>query len=194
MWASICKRLILPVKNENTNKRSLSNTPQFSSTFSYDSNNVFNGILNHLNEITNGNIQLNKTIEIKCSCFCCGSVESIVDFKNNSNTYAHIAGDSPRWVQIDFKSRKVQIDSYLIKGSTRSDYIKSFTVEISDDGNRWKKVDEQNNVTELQNGNRMKLFKIQMTKPFRFIKIDVKEGYSGDFDIGRLEFFGNLFN
>lgn len=169
-------------------------TPQFQATFSYDANNVFNGILNHLNEITNGNIQKNQTIEITCSRFCCGSFKSIVDFKNNSDTYAHVTGDSPRWVKFDLKNRKIQIDSYLIKCTSRSDQIKSFVVEISDDGNNWEKIDEQNNVSELRNGNRMKLFKIQMTKPFRFIKISVKESVSsdGDFDIGRFELYGNL--
>lgn len=33
-----------------------------------------------------------------------------------------------------------------------------------------------------------------MTKPFRFIKINVNESFSSgtDFDVGRLEFYGNL--
>lgn len=193
LWTSICKRLILPVQVKDTNKRSQIKTPQFQATFSYDANNVYNGILNHLNEITNGNIQKNKTIEISSPCFCCGSFESIVDFKNNSDTYAHINGNQ-QLIKFDFKNRKIQIDSYLIKCSSRSDPIKSFVVEISDDGNKWEKIDEQNDVSELRNGNRMKLFKIQMTKPFRFIKIDVKESANGcgDFDMGRFELYGNL--
>lgn len=135
IWESICKRLILPVQVKTENKRSLSKTSQISKTFTFDENNMFNGILNHLNETTNGNIQKNKTIEITCSKLCCGSLESIVDFKNNSDTYAHIA-QSPGWVQVDFKSKKVQINSYLIKCTSRSDPIKSFNIEISDDGSQ----------------------------------------------------------
>lgn len=114
LWESVSRRLILPFENQNKNERSFKQ-PKPKIEFPYKDDEQFKGILKHLSEITNGNIQTNKTIEIKCSKLCCGNLESLVDF-NNSQGAAHVNGSpTPRWLQIDFKTRKIQINSYLIK-------------------------------------------------------------------------------
>ena len=170
--------------------------------YTYDGNNPFNGILKHLTNVTNGNIQANKTIEITCSKLCCGSFENLVDFNNYEN-YAHLnSSPKPFWLQIDFKQRKIQIKSYLIRsrdGGSLLRFLKSWAVEISNNGNEWKKIDERRNVSELNGQDFMNLFDINKKhEPFRFIRIitdknnwSVSFGHDG-FAIGKLEFFGKI--
>ena len=159
----------------------------------YDGSNMFKGILDHLTKISGGNIQTNKTIEITCKRFCCGSIENFVNFNCVDNI--HVTGDSPRWVQYDFKNRRIQINSYTFKSSNRNAKIKSWVIKISEDGNDWTQIDERNDISELRRDNTTKLIQIQMSKPFRFLRlITDKQNFEGydRFSIGKLEFFGNI--
>lgn len=103
---------------------------------------------------------------------------------------------TPRWLQIDFETRKIQINSYFIKTSYNDNtHIRSWTLEISNDGNEWEKIDERNEITELNGINLVKSFSIEMTKPFRYIRfITSKPNFDNDngFALGKLEFYGNI--
>lgn len=193
IWPSLYKRLVLPVVNKTPNKRLMKQNP--SQTYVYNKKNKFNEILNSLNKKTNGNIQKNKTIEISCSYLCAGSYESFIDF-NDKNGYLLVTRSAPRWIQYDFRNLRVQINSYIIKScSSRIDIIRSWRIEISDDGLEWEIVDQREDETELKQTGGMKLFNIQMTKPFRFIRIITdKTDFNGfdQFSINKLEFFGNI--
>ncbi|KAK8864961.1 hypothetical protein M9Y10_010488 [Tritrichomonas musculus] len=195
LFESISKRLILAVepKTENNRQKTSSNI------FKYDKQHEFNGIFKHLTDITNGNIHSNKTIEITCSRLCCGSFDALVDF-NNSNGYAHLGSSpSPRWIQIDFKTRNIQLYSYLIKSNDSSGgcrALRSWKVEISEDGQKWQKIDEQNEVNELNGYNKTKLFEVKETAPFHFIRIisDKPNFYNNNgFAIGNIELYGKIF-
>lgn len=199
IWSQIKKRLILPVKIT-LPKNSRIKKPT-APTFEYDSLNPFNGIFHHLTEVSNGNIQTNQTIEIKASNLCCGSYETLVDFQNTEG-YTHVSGNhSPRWLQIDFKTRKVQIDSYLIKSPKSQDSsgackLKSWKVEVSNDGLKWDMIDERENVSELNGDHKLVFFKIKtITEPVRFFRIISNQdnwNNSGGFNISKLELFGNI--
>lgn len=145
-------------------------------SFSYQSSNPFNGIINYLTKLTNGNVQLNKTIEITCSNLWCGNYEAVVDY-NNESGHAHVHGE-PKWLKFDFKNRKLQIDSYLIKSahtdsnSHCSYYLKNWKIEISLDGNQWTTIDERSNDSELNGNYKMHIFNLsKKSNPFRFIRI-----------------------
>lgn len=191
-WESLKKRLIMPTQSESRRNNKFYKCKEFF----YEKD--FNGIFKHLTDVSNGNILLNKTIEITCSKLCCGNLEKLVDF-NCTDGYAHIYDENKqRWIQFDFKERKVQINSYLIQSSCRSseDRLKSWKIEISNDGTNWEKIDEQNNVTELNGVNITKLFKVKMTNQFRFIRLFTdKECFSNSkscFSIGKIEFYGTI--
>lgn len=97
--------------------------------------------------------------------------------------------------QYDFKDRRIQINSYTIKSANRGDRIKSWKIEISDDGNSWRKIDERNDVTELNAENKTKFIFIQMSQPFRFLRLITDQcsfRNCTDVAIGKLEFFGNI--
>ena len=198
IWLSICKRLVLPCEIKTKNERAKSQTKKIVQ-FPYQNDQKLNGILKHLSDLTNGNIHSNHTIEISCSYLCCGKYETLVDF-NNPDGATHVnKSPSPRWLQIDFKTRKnrkVQINTYLIRtNSSNNKYFRSWNVEISNDGSQWEKIDEQNDVNELNGLNRFKSFNVEMTKPFRFIRFITDKPNFDDNDgfvLGKLEFFGNI--
>lgn len=191
-WASIEKRLMLPVQNKvNRNKRK-----QKVTRFSYKDNNEFNGIIQYLTSVSNGNVVKNKTIEIKCGNFCCGSIEKLVNFNCKQN-YVHVTSSPNRWIEFDFKDRQIQINSYIMKSGNRDNnvYLIHWKVEISNDEQEWEKVDEPNDVNELNGKNLIKAFNIKLTKPFRFIRFFTdKKGKDGanQFEIGQIEFFGQI--
>ena len=167
-------------------------------TFFFKKNNGFDGILSYLTKQTNGNVQTNGTVEIKCSFLCCGSLESLVNYDDPSQRI-HIRGKpSPYWIQIDFKGRKVQINSYMIRSNDDGGrFLKSWAVEISEDGSSWEKVDEQINNYDLKGNQKTKLFTLSgdMTKPFRFIRIiSNKENHynNNGFSLGNLELYGKI--
>lgn len=179
----------------------LNKTKKDAQQFTYNNSDPFNGILMHLTKKTDGNIQLNHTIDITSSRLSCGQYEALVDY-NNVNGHAHIAG-SPRWLQFDLKERKIEIDSYLIKSAhTNEDsdnayYLKNWKLEISNDGNEWSLIDERSNDSYLNGNYNIHLYKLnQISKPFRFIRIiSAGENWnSGDFTIGKFELFGNIIN
>lgn len=201
VWSQIKKRLVLPVQIQAENKQRHRN--KRGPSFKYDISEPFNGILKHLTKISNGNIQTNKTVEITCSNKSCGKYEDIVDYQKEGGHLHVQENPSPRWIQIDFKKRNVQIDSYIIKSphisedSCNDKYLKSWRIETSLDATNWKTVDERKNVSEL-NGNYCKcLFNInKLTEPFRYFRIITDQPSwknDGDgFNIGKLELFGNI--
>lgn len=201
IWERIKKRLVLPIEIKTKNERTVKQKSR-GQIFNYDEKNPLNGIFHHLTQISNGNIQKNQTIEITCSRKCCGNFESIVEYSNSSG-WIHINGTpSPRWLQIDFKSRKIKINSYVIKTAIQNEgnkkHIRSWKLEISNDGNKWEKIDQRDDVSELNGINKMKSFNVSTEHmPFRFIRIitDKNNWYSSDgFEIGKLELFGELLN
>lgn len=200
IWDGIKKRLMLPVKMiPSNNKRCNSN---YSDQFKYDDQNPFNGIFRYLTKKTNGNIHTNKMIEISTSHLCCGKLETLVDF-DNPKAFTHVCKNpNPRWLQIDLKSGKAHISSYLIKSADKSVYspinaLKSWQIEISQDGNNWQMIDKQENVSELNGENNMKLFKVSANRePFRFIRIITDQeswtNKNNGFTIRSFELFGQI--
>lgn len=122
-------------------------------------------------------------------------IEDFVDFSKLNYIHLLNSGTFPLWIQYDFKDRRIQINSYTIKSANRGDRIKSWKIEISDDGNSWRKIDERNDVTELNAENKTKFIFIQMSQPLRFLRLITDQcsfGNCTDVAIGKLEFFGNI--
>lgn len=197
IWTNIKKRLVLPVQlNVDENQRFCGND------FKYDSRNPLNGIFQYLTKKTGGNIQNNKTIEISCSKLCCGTIDTIVNL-NDSKGHTHVNGSpTPRWLKVDFKNRKIHLNSYVIKSCDKQSYggdfyaLKSWKIEISNDGSSWNLIDTRENVSELNGELKMQVFNItNKHEPFRFIRIitDKDNWQCADgFVIGRLELFGQI--
>ena len=169
--------------------------------FTYDSQNPLNGIFQYLTKKTGGNIQNNKTIEISCSDLCCGKIDTLVNL-NDTQGFTHVNGNpTPRWLKIDFKNRKIHLSSYVIKSCDKQSYsdlkaLKSWKIEISNDGNSWNSIDTRENVSELNGDHKMKVFNISNKhEPFRFIRIitDKDNWYNSDgFIISKFELFGQI--
>lgn len=187
LWNSLKKRLCLPVKQDQMNQRA---NQSFESI----------GIFQYLTKVTNGNIIENSTIEVKNPYLCCGDVKTLFNF-NDQKCWTHIDPDQSQksWIQFDFKTRRIQINSYMIKsrhGGGGSCYLKSWHIEISEDGNNWSLIDSRNNVTELNGSNKSNVFNISITKPFRFIKLISDENWfniqNHSFSIANIEIYGRI--
>lgn len=191
--------VMMPPKEELRERQTINITVQKDILFQYNSSNPFNGIINYLNKTTNGNVQTNNTIQITSSDLWCGNYEALVDYKNESG-HAHVHGE-PMWLQFDFKNKRFQINSYLIK-SAHSDsnshcsyYLKNWKIEISLDGNQWNQIDERSNDSALNGNYKMHLYHLNtISPPFRFIRIVSNGGNwnDEDFTIGKFEIFGNI--
>lgn len=196
IWNNIIKRLVLPVKNNSVNTHRYSKN---AIEYPYNSERPLDGIFKHLTDISKGNIQTNKTIEMSCSRLCCYKLETIVD-SNNSSEYTHIdRSQNVAWLKIDFKKYKVLLKSYLIKVRDNSciRFLRSWRIDISNDGEKWETIDERNDVSELNGQNNMKLFNVEKcNNPFRFMRIFTDKvnwnNQNDGFTIGNLELFGNL--
>ena len=187
------------IRKEEEEKERIRKEEEEESSFKYNSSDPFNGILMHLNKKTNGNIQMNHTIDITSSNLSCGKYETLVDFEN-INGHTHISGN-PKWLQFDLKGIKAQINSYLIKSAHTDEdshsiyYLKNWKIEISLDGNEWTTIDEKSNDSYLNGNYQMHLYELnQLSKPFRYIRIISNGGNWNheDFTIGKFELFGNI--
>lgn len=85
IWNKIVKRIILPVNpdSEKTERYSDSNLSFGGNELSYNSEKPLDWIFKHLTDVSKGNIQTNKTIELSCSRLCCYLLETIVDSNNS---------------------------------------------------------------------------------------------------------------
>lgn len=79
--------------------------------------------------------------------------------------------------------------------------MRSWKVDIYNDGEKWETIDEQNDVSELNGDKKMKLINVNKThNPFRFMRIFVdKNAWSNNssyitdgFTIWNLEWFGKI--
>ena len=91
------------------------------------------------------------------------------------------------------------MNSYMIKsrhGGGGSAYLKSWHIEISDDGNNWTQIDKRTNVSELNGHDNVHVFNISMTKPFRFIKLTADQNWFDSshhgFGVANIEFYGKI--
>ncbi|KAK8840531.1 hypothetical protein M9Y10_030739 [Tritrichomonas musculus] len=197
LWTSIKKRLVLPVKNEMKNERATSQVAANYKEFVYNGQNQFDGICKYLTDTSNGNIISNNTIEVKNPRICCGDVKTLFDY-NNRKCWTHV-DSNPAWILFDFKERKVQLNSYAIR--TRHvgghSFLRSWRIEISDDGSNCTLVDERKNIEELNGQDKSHVFNISMTNQFRFIRLtsdlNLRCSNHPDFSIANIEFYGKLY-
>lgn len=106
------------------------------------------------------------------------------------------------WQNLSFQSQiwKILVECifYVKSKEGNKKHIRSWKLEISNDGNKWEKIDQRDDVSELNGINKMKSFNVSTEHlPFRFIRIitDKNNWYSSDgFEIGKLELFGELLN
>jgi hypothetical protein len=95
-----------------------------------------------------------------------------------------------QWVIWDFKNYRV----IAIRYSIRSELLRSWILEGSDDGNRWRQIDVQYNCQDLEGG-KSRLFEIEKPKDWKLIRlrqIGMNLQNSNVLEFRGFEIYGNL--
>jgi hypothetical protein len=175
-------------------------------TFSFKSASPLNGIISYLSHECGGNVVEKGIIRVFGSTQYDSSrnydERKIVDM--NPDTYFHTnsdpnSKDRGQWICYDFRRMRITPTHYSIL--TRSNYgcnagqPKSWVIEISADGQRWKMIDERKDNTDLNGRSFCETFNIAHGEETRFIRLrQTGSNHSGNhvLVIAALEFFGTL--
>ena len=95
--------------------------------------------------------------------------------------------DEDFWLQFDFQKKLIEISSYTLY----SDNIKSWNIEISNDGNNWEVIDQHSDYTSSSVKTN---FQVQRKKFVRYCRIHQTGPCSDDetVKINTIEFFGRI--
>ena len=176
-----------------------------SKLFKIEKGNEFDGIMRYLTNKTGGNIHDNGTIEITSNSFCNGHhPKNSVDY-DNSTFYASVNDSTLAHICFDFKDNRIQLSNYSIKSYNRSqnyEHLRSWVVEVSNDGEEFKEIDSHSDDPTLNNSNSVGTFNISKgsNKFYRYIRIRQTNyswyGYPNNnnhqYYIQFIEFFGKL--
>lgn len=162
----------------------------------HDKRGDFNGIIKYLTDKTGGNLHDNKTIEVTSNSFCSSDhPKNLLDF--NWDNYYQAKSQDDSWVCFDFKNKKVKITNYSIKSHKRDKdrhHLRSWILEISNDGDSWTTIDEHNDCQTL-NGNFITgTFGVKPNDFSRYVRLHQTATPWGGHDLWfhYLEFYGYL--
>ena len=166
IWNSIIERSLTKSNKNNNHIKKYKTNGKF---FKVDSNQDFK----YLTDKTNGNIHDNGTIEVTTNSFQ-GSdpkyhPKNLLNF-NESNFY--IANGTDAWICFDFKKRKIKLTNYQIKSyDYQNCHLKSWIIEISNDGINWRKIDERVNCPTLNGRLITGTFEVQQDEFSRYVRL-----------------------
>lgn len=169
--------------------------------FTHKDGQEFNGIFRYLTEKI-GNICDNGTISITSSSvhndFDSSYIpQNLVNYHMDSKYFYAETDDTYFWVCFDFKSMEVEISSYTIKSNhwgTNIGHIKSWVMEISDNGTDWTEIDKHDNDPSLNGRLLVRTFNVRPNKFARFCRFRHTGKYWGGSGAGfhSIEFYGRL--
>ena len=165
--------------------------PEFSSE-----NGALNGIMSQLTRELGGNPHEKGAIFITASSTRHGQCHKLVDY--GWEDYWCSENQPNSLVQFDFKSRRVCLSHYSLKGSTQG-YPKSWELEVSNDNATWESIDSSSGGSGLRKNKSARIYKCPGAKD-KFVRY-VRLRHTGENSnrrynlyLSRIEFFGKLKN
>ena len=129
-------------------------------------------IIKHLSEQCHGNVHKNNIVDItSSSIYNNWKAENLVE-ENNENFGT--SDDENSWIQIDFREKKVLFDSYTLKtinDPPNANHLKSWILEVSNDGENYNEIDRQTNCHLLNGSLQSATFKVSCSTPQRFVRL-----------------------
>jgi hypothetical protein len=158
-----------------------------------------NGIIHHLTLECGGNVHDRGVVSITAdrpwddSSGC--AAKNIADLEANSVFYCADAADM--WVCYDFKARKVALTDYSIRSryDHAQDNLRSWVIEVSNDGAHWMEADRRQNRDELCAQNVVRSFAVSRPSVGRYVRLrQIGPNDRPDFEtlISGWELFGAL--
>ena len=171
--------------------------------FKVEKGSEFKGIMRYLTNKTGGNIHDNGTVEITSNSIRYHPKNS-VDYENN-NFYSSMNDSTLAYVCFDFKDNRIQLSNYSIESYSKSsncEHLRSWVVEVSNDGEKFEEVDCHSDDQTLNGSNKIGIFNVSKgnDKFYRFIRLRQTNyswyGYPNcnnhQYYIQFIEFFGKL--
>lgn len=154
----------------------------------------FNGIIKYLTDKTRGNIHDNKTINVTSNSYCeSDHPKHLLDFNCENRYQAQYKNDS--WICFDFKNKRIKITSYSIKSYKSScHHLKSWILEVSNDGQNWTNIDEHQNCETLNGSGNVGTFNVKSNDFSQYVRLHQTDTPWGGHNLWfhYLEFYGYL--
>lgn len=167
----------------------------------------FDGIFNYLTKKTGGNIHNNGTIKITANSVNRHSInspnpENVVDFSTENNSYKS-SDDVLSWLCFDFKDQQIQLKNYSIISNNSTDFgqLRNWVIEVSNDGESWKEIDNHSSDITLKKPRYVATFSVQKNDDkdfYRYVRLRQtgrswhSVGNGNLINIPKMEFYGNL--
>ena len=194
-WARICRRLKQEVQPEMQEER----YKLKGINFEYSEGNHFSGILNHLKNKSSGNIS--NAVNFSASSIYSDCVPQNLVLYDDQSKFFHTHDKSGSWVCLDFKELRVCPTKYSIRTDPRygenNYHLKSWVIQVSNDNNSWKTIDEQKDCPHLNGQGLVYTFTIKnkMDETYQYIRL-LQTGTNWHNDnyliFGSFEIFGRL--
>ena len=128
------------------------------------------GIIAHLTRECGGNVHKKGVVEVTGSSWATGSEPHVADLGTNAHFQSN---DEPNsWICYNFKERRVAPTSYSIRMCCWG-FMRSWVLEVSNDGMNWEVVDRQENSNDLRGAFMTHNFVLSSppSGSFRFIRL-----------------------
>ena len=201
-WRSISRRLkhdVLLGKDELQETKERYKKPKVQ-TFSYESDQKFEGILNYLRQISNGKIY--NEVGITASTYQnTREPQNVIIFEDQNKEF-YTENSTNSWICFDFKERRVIPTHYTLKGHSygeNGDHPKTWVIEGSKDNSKWEVIDEQKNCNFLNGSFYVHTFAIsqQNSDEFHYIRMRLTGlncGNDNKLKLNAFEIYGQLIN
>jgi hypothetical protein len=202
IWHSLCPRLSLSVSSESSNECSVARfvDKSLSILCGFGQSSTQDGIISYLTKQYGGHVIDRNIVSITASSINSPQLyllRHVADFSNQS--YFFTKNETDSWICYDFKDMQIKVTHYSIRsrrdGST--DHLRSWTLEGSQDGLRWVKIDDRTNDTSLNSKGAISIFSISesVQSEFRMIRLrqtGKNSSGSNHLVVNAIEFFGVL--
>jgi hypothetical protein len=169
------------------------------SRFQYDRTAPLRGIIADLTAKAEGNVHEKGIVNITSKT--AQDINSVKEIANlQANTYFWSREGPGQWICLDFLGRRAEITQYTIKSSPHrrgGHHLKSWVLEVSQNGTNWTLIDRHQDDTELNDKGAIRNYHVIEGPPMRFVRLRQTGPNHADaryLILGAIELFGNLFD
>jgi hypothetical protein len=130
---------------------------------------VADGVVSFLERLAGGNVHDKGIISATGTG---GTPRNATDIQSDS--YFCSANAANETLTYDFKNSRIAVTHYFLRSNGHGVdgcHLRSWVIEVSDDGLKWKEIDRRDNNVCLNGPNRNHTFEIQYVVESRFIRI-----------------------
>ena len=153
------------------------------------------GIIAYLTRECGGDVYKNGIVYVVADKVNDERPQNVVNFGTNA---CYGMSECQAWICYDFRNRRVIPTSYSLKSNLGRIQLKSWVIEVSNDGYSWMEIDRRENNTDLDDNYVTVNFKVSHVpgEGFRFFRLrQTGPSHRGNYEakITAIELFGTLF-